>query len=316
MAVKKRKSLFQDNPKIPIWSYLILAALILFSALMAPKKQSHRCNYQIGDITRTDIIAPYDFDVLKPKAVIQREYSEALKKVAYVFSLDEALKTEQIERSELFFQMAKTLELRHQKYQNSLQIRKLERYSAPDLNKLNESVRTDSNAFVAISNAFREQYNINIAESPFAEIYRQDNGVHLELPRLREAFITHLASLYESGISNIPLDSIQSTQIAIRAQGVEKPGTQKNIYDIASANAQIMENLSKDFENHEHKMLISRMAGILIKPNLIYDKERTVARQKDVISRIPLVAGKVFKDEKIVGANTLITAEIYQKFIP
>lgn len=313
MAAKKRKSMFRNTPEIPFWTLSILILVILFSALMAPKKQSYRYNYQIGDITRTDIIAPYDFDVLKPEALIRREQSEALKKVAYVFTLDESLRKEQIERAELFFQMAKTLEQRYLKYQGSLQARNLERYSAPDLKKLNETVRTDSNAFVAISNAFREQYNINVAESPFTEIYRPDDGNRLDISRISENFITHLSSLYESGVSDIPLDSIRSTQIAIRVQGVEKPGTPKNIFDISSANAQLTENLAKDFEAHSQKILISRIAGILIKPNLIYDKERTVTRQKDVISRIPLVAGKVFKDEKIVGANTLITEEIYQK---
>ncbi|MDD4960878.1 MAG: HDIG domain-containing protein [Candidatus Marinimicrobia bacterium] len=313
MAAKKRKSMFHKSTEIPFWTLSILILVILFSALMAPKKQSYRYNYQMGDITRTDIIAPYDFDVLKPEALIRREQSEALKKVAYVFTLDESVKAEQAERAELFFQMAKTLEQRYYKYQGSLQTRNLERYSAPDLNKLNETVRTDSNAFVAISNAFREQYNITVAESPFTEIYRPDDGNRLDISRIRENFITHLSSLYESGVSDIPLDSIRSTQIAVRIQGVEKPGTQKNIYDIASANAQLTENLVKDIEAHSQKILISRIAGILIKPNLIFDKERTVTRQKDVISRIPLVAGKVFKDEKIVGANTLITEEIYQK---
>ncbi|MDD3716520.1 MAG: hypothetical protein PHT46_05365, partial [Candidatus Marinimicrobia bacterium] len=152
--------MFQKSTEIPFWTLSILILVILFSALMAPKKQSYRYNYQMGDITRTDIIAPYDFDVLKPEALIRREQSEALKKVAYVFTLDESVKAEQSERAELFFQMAKTLEQRYHKYQGSLQTRNLERYSAPDLNKLNETVRTDSNAFVAISNAFREQYNI------------------------------------------------------------------------------------------------------------------------------------------------------------
>ncbi|MDD3094670.1 MAG: HDIG domain-containing protein [bacterium] len=313
MIAKKRKSMFRDTLKIPFWTISVLIIMVLFSALMAPKKQSYRYNYQMGEITRTDIIAPYDFDILKPEELIRREQAEALKKVAYVFTLDESVRAEQAERTELFFQMAKTLEQRYHKYQQSLQTRNLERYSAPDLNKLNETVRTDSNAFVAISNAFREQYNINVAESPFTELYRPNDGNPVNLEKVRESFITHLYSLYESGISDIPMDSIRSTQIAVRIQGVEKPGMQKNIYDIASANAQLTENLAKDFEAHSQKILIARIAGILIKPNLVYDKERTVTRQTDMINRIPLVAGKVFKDEKIVGANTLITEEIFQK---
>ncbi|MDZ7822507.1 MAG: HDIG domain-containing protein [Candidatus Marinimicrobia bacterium] len=94
---------------------------------------------------------------------------------------------------------------------------------------------------------------------------------------------------------------------------METPASVKNVYDLASATEQLTENLSKAFEGFPPRNLISRVSHLLLKPNLIYDKERTVARQKEAISRIPLVVGKVFKDEKIVGANTLITQEIYQK---
>lgn len=313
MAVKKKKNAVAARRKGPVWSIIVLVLLMLFSALMAPRQQSYQYNYQVGDITRSDIIAPYDFDILKPREVIQREKTEALKKVAYVFVLDENVMREQVERTELFFQMAKTLNQRYQKYQQSLNTRNLERYSSADINKLNEAVRTDSNAFVAISNAFREQYNINVSETPYTEIYKGAENEKIDLEKIRGQFITHLSSLYQSGISDIPLDSIRSTQIAIRTQGVETPGSVRNIFDLQSAKAQLTENLVKDIDGPGQRMLISRMTELLVKPNLVYDKDRTESRQKDVLSRIPLVAGKVFKDEKIVGANTLITEEIYQK---
>ncbi|MBW6457588.1 MAG: HDIG domain-containing protein [FCB group bacterium] len=309
--IKKKNS--TDRKSLPIWTISILVFVILFSALMAPRRQTYKYNYQVGDITRSDIIAPYDFEILKPQALIQREQSEALKKVAFVFTQDDGIYTAQIERAEQYFQMAQILEQRHHKYQQSRNIRNLERYSTADLDALNQTVRTDSNAYVAVVNAFREQFNVPIEDAPFSEIFRPTDGRKINLPQTRISFITHLSSLFQSGITDIPLDSILSAQISVRSQGVETPVTVKNVYDLASATEQLTENIAKDFDVHAQKILMARISQLLVRPNLIYDKERTISRQKDVINRIPLVAGKVYKDEKIVGANTLITQEIYQK---
>lgn len=311
MVMKKKKTVVEK--KVSIWVIFILIFIVLFSALMAPKKQSYQYNYQVSDITRTDIIAPYDFDILKQQSVIQKEQAEALKKVAYVFSQDESVVAKQIEHTELFFQMAVTLERRYLKYQQSQQTRNLERYSTNDFERLNEMVQTDSNAYVAIVNAFREKYDIHVDESPYTELYKPTDGKYINFQQTRINFITHLSSLFESGITDIPLDSIRSTQISVRSQSIETPAMVKNIYDRVSAMEQLTENLAKNFDNYSQKILISRVVHLLVKPNLIYDKERTITRQEDVIGRIPLVIGKVYKDEKIVGGNTLITQEIYQK---
>ncbi len=303
----------KKRAKVSFWTISVLILLVLLSALMAPKKQTYQYNYQVGDITRMDIIAPYDFDILKQQSAILRDQSEAIKKVPFVFTEDNQIVGEQIDRTELFFQMSKTLEQRYNKYQYSIQIRNLQRYSTDDFSKLNETVRTDSNAYLAIVGAFEEQYGIHVGESPYTEIYIPTDAKRVPLDTLRMNYITHLSTLFESGITDIPLDSIMSTQISVRKQGVEIPATVKNMFDRTSATEQLIENLAKEYEIYSQKILISRIAHLLVKPNMIYDKERTMTRQEDVIGRIPLVVGKVFKDEKIVGANTLITQEIYQK---
>ena len=57
----------KKKTKVSFWTISVLILLVLLSALMAPKKQTYQYNYQVGDITRMDIIAPYDFDILKHK---------------------------------------------------------------------------------------------------------------------------------------------------------------------------------------------------------------------------------------------------------
>ena len=148
MLTKNKEN--KKQSKVSFWTISVLILLVLFSAFMAPKKQTYQYNYKVGDITRMDIIAPYDFDILKQQSAILREQAEAIKKVNFVFSVDDKVVGEQLDRTELFFQMAKTLEQRYNKYQYSIQVRNLQRYSTDDFAKLNETVRTDSNAYFAI----------------------------------------------------------------------------------------------------------------------------------------------------------------------
>ena len=246
MLVKKNGN--QGKGKVSFWTVSVMIILVIFSALMAPKKQTYQYNYQVGDITRMDIIAPYDFDILKQQSAIQREQVEALKKVPYGFSEDPGVVNEQIDRTELFFQMAKTLEQRYNKYQSSLQVRRIQRYSTDDYEKLNEAVRTDSNAYLAVVNAFKEQYDIRVSESPFTELYIPTEGKRIPLDTMKAEFITHLSILFENGITDIPLDSIQSAQISVRKQGVETPETVKNLFDRNSAMEQLTANLAKDYD--------------------------------------------------------------------
>ncbi|MFA6618759.1 MAG: HDIG domain-containing metalloprotein [Candidatus Neomarinimicrobiota bacterium] len=311
MSIKNNHE--QGSKKVSIWTIISLVVIVLFSTMAVPKEQTHQYNYNIGDITRMDIIAPDDFDILKPEAAIKKERDEAIKKLAFVFSEDQSVKNQQIERTEVFFQMAKNLEERYTKYKNSQTTLRIERFTTDDLQALNQSVRTDSNAYMAVVNAMQEQFSIHAMESPFTEIYMPTEGQKIPLDTLRMNFIAHLSTLFESGVTDIPLDSIRSTQISLRQENIEKPASVKNIFDLATATDQLTENLSKDYDLHTQKLLISRIAHLLMKPNLIYDKERTSSRQQQAFNRIPQVAGKVYKDEKIVGANTLITPEIYQK---
>lgn len=309
MADRKTKSL----GGLSGWTVITFILLVVFSSLMSPRKKVYSYNYQVGDIIRSDIIAPYDFDVLKEPELIRREHDQVLKKVPFIFDLDQDVTENQLDRAQQFFQMAHTLDQRYQKYAQSMRTLELNRYSAENPQILEQTVRTDSNAFAVIVNAFKTEYNLNVKETPFKELYAPSDGRYIEIADLRNGFITHISTLGKQGIADIPLDSIRSNNISISLAGTEEIVSVEKIQDRQSAEGEITENLSQGYPAHDKKVLIARISQLLVKPNLIYDKERTLRRQKEMISRIPLVNGKVYKDEKIVGANTLITPEIYQK---
>ncbi|KUK52418.1 MAG: hypothetical protein XD77_1265, partial [Marinimicrobia bacterium 46_47] len=51
----------------------MMVLVVVIATILIPRERSHIYRYQIGEITRSAIIAPYDFDILKPEDVIEAE---------------------------------------------------------------------------------------------------------------------------------------------------------------------------------------------------------------------------------------------------
>ncbi|MDA3870828.1 MAG: HDIG domain-containing protein [Candidatus Marinimicrobia bacterium] len=294
---------------------LVVSTIIILIMLMIPREQSFLSSYQVGEITREPIIAPYDFDVLRSQSKIDKERKEAIKNVPAVFDKNNAHPPIQEKNISNFFDL--TLSLR--KINNNLTLNKRKKeqykYSPEKLQKINKEIETSSIAFEKIIKKFKDQYVIDITNSPFNELYKPTDNKKIDLETIKNELITATSFLYKSGIVDIPKDSIKSIQIAISESGEEKILQKEIIYDrtgsieIASQKIYLKFN---DF-SHNKKQLISQLSKLFIDPNLIYNKERTEKRQQDVLSRIPLVDEKILKNEKIVDANTRITKDIFRK---
>jgi len=115
---------------------LIVSTIIILIMLMIPREKSFLSSYQVGEITREPIIAPYDFDVLRPQSKINKEREEAIKNVPAVFDKNNARPPVQEKNISNFFDL--TISLR--KINNNLTLNKREKeqykYSPEKLQKL------------------------------------------------------------------------------------------------------------------------------------------------------------------------------------
>ncbi len=294
---------------------LIISTIIILIILMIPSEESFLSSYKVGEITRAPIIAPYDFDVLRPQSEIDKERKEAIKNVPAVFDKNNVRPPVQEKNINQFFDL--TILLR--KIYNNLTLNKERKeqykYSPNKLQKINNEIETGKIAFEKIIKKFKDQYVIDIINSPFNELFKPTDNKTINLETINNELITVASFLYKSGIVDIPKDSIRSIQIAISESGEENILQKENIYDRNGSVEIASQKIYSKFNNFSHnkKQLISQLSKLFISPNLIYDKERTEKRQKDVLGRIPLVDEKILKNEKIVGANTRITEDIFRK---
>ena len=83
--------------------YLIIFGLILFISLLFPSGQSLKYAYQLNDITREPIIAPFTFSILKTDKRYQQDLNERKKSIPFVFNRDKKIIKSRMSSLEQFF---------------------------------------------------------------------------------------------------------------------------------------------------------------------------------------------------------------------
>ena len=83
--------------------YLIIFGLVLFISLLFPSGQSLKYTYQLNDITREPIIAPFTFSILKIDKKYQQDLNERKKSIPFVFNRDEKIIESRMSALDQFF---------------------------------------------------------------------------------------------------------------------------------------------------------------------------------------------------------------------
>ncbi|HDR04078.1 MAG TPA: HDIG domain-containing protein [Candidatus Marinimicrobia bacterium] len=301
------------------WSWarpvlIILLFLLLLTALI-PREALRLYDYKLGEIARQTIIAPYDFDIMKSEAEIRQEEKSALEKTVAAFNHNQDILNQQSRKVEQFFQMARSLQQRHIQMNITGKEREMMRYTPEKFQPLQISFRSDSIAFWQIVEQLNTQFGINVAMLPFVELYNPSDSRQLDLIQLEKGLINILINLYNSGIVDIKKSDIPSLKIGAVDTGEEVILNKSGVLEREEAVTSLAQDLIARYPEspHSKKQMLANIARLFIEPNLIYDKERTEKRQDDATSRIPIVQGRVLKDEKIVDANIRITDEVLKK---
>ncbi len=293
---------------------LILLFLMLLTA-MIPRESLRLYDYQLGDIARQTIIAPYDFDIMKSSEEIKQEETLALEKTIAAFNHNQEILNQQSRKAEQFFQMARSLQQRYIQMSITGKERELMRYTPENFQPLQVAFRSDSIALWQIVDQINTQFGINVTVPPFIELYNPSDGQQFDLIQLEKGVISILINIYNAGIIDIRKSDFPSLKIGAVDAGEEVILNKSGVMEREEAVTNLTQDLIARYPEspHSKKQMLSNIARLFIEPNLIYDKERTEKRQEDAISRIPIVQGRVLKDEKIVDANIRITEDVLKK---
>lgn len=298
-----------------LWWILIVIVLIIMVTFMIPRDSTNIYSYQVGEIARQTIIAPYSFDLLKSDKEIEGEKQRALENTIAAFNFKPDILNQQSQRLEQFFQMSRSLQQRYQQMINTGRERDIVRYTPDKYLPLKTAFRSDSIAFNQMVTQFNSQFGLNVTAVPYNELYIVTEGQTLPLIQLEKLFVSRLVMVYNSGIIDVVKADIPSLKIGAVESGEEVLLDKNSVFEREAAITGLTADLVASFPNlsYGRKQLMAQLPRLFVDANLIFDKERTVKRQEDALSRIPIVQGKVLKDEKIVDANTRITEDILTK---
>jgi len=304
---------FISNNKFPI---LIFFGLSFIISLTFPTGFSIRYSYQLNDIAKEPIIAPFDFGILKTNQKLNKDLDQARNSVPFSFSRDQDFVNKQISDIDTFFIYLNDIYNAHELFISSQDSLYKYRYE-PEFESFQSSFIADSTTYVTLYSEFLDQYQFQIDKAQWDLLL----GINESLtePINLELFKNQIKQIclnrWAEGIIDEPLENILSDEISIIQGGELVIAPTKNYNDIETAWKKNREEVNQLYENKLdiQSILSYELINEFTKPNILFDKELTESRQKERLDKVSRFQGTVLANELIVDTNNRITESVLLK---
>ena len=304
---------FISNNKFPI---LIFFGLSFIISLTFPTGFSIRYSYQLNDIAKEPIIAPFDFGILKTNQKLNKDLDQARNSVPFSFSRDQDFVNKQISDIDTFFIYLNDIYNAHELFISSQDSLYKYRYE-PEFESFQSSFIADSTTYVTLYSEFLDQYQFQIDKAQWDLLL----GINESLtePINLELFKNQIKQIclnrWAEGIIDEPLENILSDEISIIQGGELVIAPTKNYNDIETAWKKNREEVNQLYENKLdiQSILSYELINEFTKPNILFDKELTESRQKERLDKVSRFQGTVLANELIVDKNNRITESVLLK---
>ena len=296
----------------------ILITVIILLSFFFPQGKTLLYSYQLNDVAQEEVVAPFNFPILKTSDQLQLDLEEALNSEPFLFLRSQDVVSKQIEVIDDYFKHINLIQLANIKLAESKDDLYRNRFTEQfDLARIN--VQSDSAALEVLMETVEENYNFAFNDEKWNQIFLSDysNNSILDLDNLKKEIIQISRNRWAEGIYDIPISEILSKQVAIIMSSSEPAELTEPIRynDIQEAWTKARMEVTNRFPNNIN---FSRDLGYsliveFMKPNLIYDRETTERRQQARQDRVPRNKGIILKNERILDANTRVTEDNLQK---
>ena len=308
----KKKYLILNN----YWKQIsILITTIILISFFFPSGNTLLYSYKLNDVAKEEIVAPFNFPILKSIQELENDLDEALKAEPFYFIRDQQIIEEQTNKLNQYFNIAEKIK----RIQKRLNISKAKLYRNRFSKKYNESrvlFQSDSTEYQVLLDEMSEQFSFINDNNSWSSFFKNDS-LEINLNDLKKNIIQIIRNRWSEGIINISFSEIISNQIAVNLNDSEPSIlSQAKLYnDIQEAWTKAKLEITTAYSNDYD---IQRELGYslvveFMKPNIIYDQETTERRQISRQNSIPRNKGVILESERIVDRNTRITNDDIQK---
>ena len=296
----------------------ILITVIILLSFFFPQGKTLLYSYQLNDVAQEEVVAPFNFPILKTSDQLQSDLEKALNSEPFIFLRSQDMVSKQIDVIDDYFKHINLIQLANIKLADSKDDLYRNRFTEQfDLARIN--LQSDSAALEVLMETVEENYNFAFNDEKWNQIFLSDysNNSILDLDNLKKEIIQISRNRWAEGIYDIPISEILSKQVAIIMSSSEPAELTEAIRynDIQDAWTKARMEVTNRFPNNIN---FSRDLGYsliveFMKPNLIYDRETTERRQQARQDRVPRNKGIILKNERILDANTRVTEDDLQK---
>ena len=255
---------------------LLLAGFLGFACLLFPRDPSFEVmTLRVGFPARRDIIAPYQFYLLKDRDRLREEQGEAARHVAPVYSVDPA--------------------------------------AAPAARAFLDSLKAaDSEAIRGGRGTLGSRLRTLDLSPETIHALAGPEGHRIVLLALRVADKAYGAGvLGERGAARVDTDSPNAT---VEQGGVRVATPWASLYDAASLRDLAWDEGQRAFPGRpEAVQALEELTAAVVAPNLRYEASSTEALRAESRAAVDIYDGLVRKDEKIIGSHEIATPEHIRK---
>ena len=317
MSSEKFKQIFNKYLLLDkYWiQYSIIFLLIFIIAFLFPKGKTLKYAFQINDVTRNPIIAPFTYPILKSEEKLELDLKEKKKSIPFVFNRNIKRVDDQILAINDFFIDIEKLRSSSNRLEESKRLVYERRYHK-QYEKAKSEFITDSTNYSILNSNFNRNYPFVLGKKNW-DIYTKlnDNGnINGSIKKDKDLVIKICRNRWSEGIYDIKIGEIFSTEVTINQGELPDLARPNDFNDLEEAWIKAKKELLKSTREDD----IFRELGYdiiveFMKPNLLYDLDLTEKRQKESISKVPRSHGVVLENELIVDANMRITEEVLSK---
>ncbi|NQV48899.1 MAG: HDIG domain-containing protein [Candidatus Marinimicrobia bacterium] len=308
------KKVVADEKKYHLWLRIsqvsLIALLLVITALFFPKGKMFQFNYAVDQITTETIIAPFDFDILKTEAALELDRQARENTVQPVFiwdnsSRDHVNETLDALRTQLalWYQAEKDLS------------GKRNEWKAITDSLLADSVRNqlqeDSLLVLNIRTDLQNEGLKDLGTPRWDYFLERGPSTRQLINSVKQALLPQ----YMLGIIGDLPPGEKYDRITMITRGKESSRNPQDFRNMNQSWESVQKVLVTIFLQKDPRLLqlAEDIAGGVMIPNLNYSAELTENRNAEARNLVPISVGKVFKNERIVDANTRVTPQIEQK---
>ena len=316
-----RPSIYKQLSKIinHYWRQIsILITVTILLSFFFPQGKTLLYSYQLNDVAQEEVVAPFNFPILKTSNELQLDLDDALKSEPFLFLRSQNVVNTQINVIEDYFDHINLIQLSNKKLAESKDDLYRNRFTEEfDLARIN--VQSDSAALNVLMERVEENYNFAFNDDKWNKIFLSDvsNDSKIDLANLKKEIIQISRNRWAEGIYDIPNSEILSKQVAVLSNNTEAPSltdplSYNDIQDAWTKARMEVTNRFSENVNFGRDLGYSLIVEFM-KPNLLYDRETTERRQQARQDRVPRNKGIILKNERILDANTRVTEDDLQK---